>query len=239
MGAGRTPHLQHRRWLQPVLAWLVASYIRAVHRSGRWQLSCDAAAAGVVRARRPMIGAFWHGRMMMIDPAWRTLVRELQIADPLRPHVVSSDHRDGRLMARVTTRFGLRTVSGSTKRGAAGLFRAALGVLRDGQIAVVTPDGPRGPRRRAKAGAIRLAMRSGAPIVPITFATNRRVVLRSWDRFVLALPFGRGVLAFGAPVEVGPTDDPEAARLLLERRLNALTDEADRRLGLNLEEPPP
>jgi lysophospholipid acyltransferase (LPLAT)-like uncharacterized protein len=228
----------HRRpQVEAALAWLAASYIRLVHRSGRWQLRYDPATAALVRARRPFIGAFWHGRMLMIDAAWRTLLAELQMRDALQPYVISSDHRDGRFMAKATARFGLKTVFGSTKHGAVGLLRVARRVLADGQIAVVTPDGPKGPRMRAKPGVVRLAMKMGVPVVPITFAADRQRLLKSWDRFALVWPFSKGVLAFGAPIEVGADADAEALRLRLEHELSALTAEADRAVGREPVEP--
>ncbi len=146
-----------RLGLQAGFAWLAAGYIGLVHRTGRWQLRCDPATARLVRDRRPFIGAFWHGRMLMIATAWRALLRELAVAEPLQPCVVSSDHRDGRLMARATARFGILTVFGSTKRGRVSLLRAAQGVIERGQIPVFTPDGPRGPAdaRQARRGAAR------------------------------------------------------------------------------------
>lgn len=235
----RRPRWQHRPETQAVFAWLAAQYIRLVHLTGRWQLRYDPATAELIRARRPFIGAFWHGRMLMIDAAWRTLIAELRIERPLQPYVISSDHRDGRMMARATARFGLKTVFGSTRHGAVSLLRAARGVLEQGQIAVFTPDGPRGPRMRAKPGVVRLAMRTGVPIVPITFAASNQRLLDSWDRFALALPFARGVLAFGAPLEFAPGTAPEDACQLLERRLIELTVEADRALGLAPAEPGP
>ena len=231
-----------RRWHDPPavqagLALLAAGYIRLVHRTGRWELRCDPATAGLIRARQPFIGAFWHGRMLLIAAAWRALLTELRIAEALQPCVISSDHRDGRMMAQATRRFGLRTVFGSTRPGGVSLLRAARRVIDDGQIAVFTPDGPRGPRMRAKPGVVRLAIATSVPIVPITFAASNQRLLASWDRFALALPFARGVLAFGAPLELGPGDDPEAGRCLLEQRLNELTREADRALGLSPVEP--
>jgi lysophospholipid acyltransferase (LPLAT)-like uncharacterized protein len=222
-----------------VLAWLAATYIRLVHRTGRWELRCDPATAQLIRSRRPFIGAFWHGRMLMIAAAWRALLRELEVQAPLQPCVISSDHTDGRLMAKATARLGIETVFGSTKRGRVSLLRAATRVLEQGRIAVFTPDGPRGPRMRAKAGVVRLAMRTGAPIVPITFAASNQRLLTSWDRFALALPGARGVLAFGAPLELPRDSDPEAGRRLLEQRLNELTRDADRALGLPPLEPAP
>ena len=228
-----------RLGLQTGLAWLAAGYIGLVHRTGRWELRCDPATARLIRERRPFIGAFWHGRMLMIAAAWRVLLRELAVAEPLQACVVSSDHRDGRLMARATARFGILTVFASTRRGGVSLLRAARGVIERGQIPVFTPDGPRGPRMRAKPGVVRLAIRTGVPIVPITFAASNQRLLASWDRFALALPFARGVLAFGAPLALDRNADPEAARRLLEERLTGLTREADRALGLPPVEPAP
>lgn len=224
------PPWYRRPWVQPALAWLVAAYIRLVHRSGRWQLRYDAAAAQLIRERRPFIGAFWHGRLMMIDPAWRAIVAELRVREPLQPYVVMSAHRDGRLIASATAHFGLKTLAGSTKRGV-GLYRAAMRVIEDGHIAVITPDGPRGPRMRAKPGVVRLARETGVPIVPITFAAANQRLLGSWDRFALVLPFARGVLTFGPPFRVAGDADLEPARRELERRLTEITAEADRAVG--------
>jgi len=215
----------------------MASYIRLVHRTGRWELRCDPATARLIRARRPFIGAFWHGRMLMMAAAWRAVLAEIGVSQALQPHVVSSDHRDGRLMARATRRFGLATVFGSTGQGRVSLLRAARRVIEQGQIAVFTPDGPRGPRMRAKPGVVRLAMATEVPIVPVTFAASNQRLLGSWDRFALALPFARGVMAFGAPLELARDGDPEAACRLLEQRLNQLTGDADRALGLTPIEP--
>jgi lysophospholipid acyltransferase (LPLAT)-like uncharacterized protein len=72
------------------------------------------------------------------------------------------------------------------------------------------------------------------PIVPIVFATSRRRVLRTWDRFHLALPFGRGLFLWGEPIDVAPNLDDDAidrTRLLVEIRMNHMVEEADCRVG--------
>lgn len=217
---------------EAVLTRLLAGYIRLVHATGRFELCCDPVAADLIRAKRPVIGAFWHGRMLMSVPAWTDLVRHLDVASPLQTHVVISEHADGRFISNAIARLGPQTVAGSAKRaGGLGLLRAALEVLADGQIVVVTPDGPRGPRMRAKSGTVLLAIRAGVPVIPLAFACRHQWLLASWDRFALPRPFDRGVFAFGRPLSFGKDAEPAAAKLELEEALTGITNEADHAVG--------
>jgi hypothetical protein len=95
---------------------------------------------------------------------------------------------------------------------------------------------------RAQMGAVRLAQLSGASLFPVTFGVRPRCMLSSWDRFIVVLPFARGVVIYGEPIEVprnaGATQ-LERIRALLERRLNEITAEADRLTGYEAIEPAP
>jgi lysophospholipid acyltransferase (LPLAT)-like uncharacterized protein len=106
--------------------------------------------------------------------------------------------------------------------------------LGDGNCVAITPDGPRGPAMTASLGIINLARLARVPIQPITYATSRRRLLATWDRYHLALPFGRGVILWGEPIEIPPDLDPtelEHARRLIEARMNEMVAEADRLVG--------
>ena len=68
-----------------------------------------------------------------------------------------------------------------------------------------------------------------------TSALKRRRLASSWDHFVIALPFSRGLYLWGSPIHVAPDADEaalEVARLKLERSLNKLTQAADQRMGV-------
>ena len=112
---------------------------------------------------------------------------------------------------------------GGEKGGSAGML-ALLGALAGGDQVVITPDGPRGPRRQAAPGVAQLAALSGAPVLPIGAQTTQRRVLGSWDRMVLPLPFGRGVIVCGQGIAV-PREGWEA---MLPAIAAALTEAADR-----------
>ncbi len=214
-----------------VLIWLFVRFVRLVFATNRWQIVGREDADALLGACQPFIAAFWHGRLMMAPHCWQA---EATI------HVIISRHRDGENIARAVRHLGVAAIRGSTTRGGTAAIRASLRLLKKGGYLGITPDGPRGPRMRAQPGIIVLARLSGAPIVPVTFAVSRRKVAKSWDRFVIALPFGRGVVLWGPPLYVAADADKtalEEARRTLEERLNALTAEADRMVGTEPIEP--
>jgi len=216
---------------QRTLWWLAAQYIRLLRLTGRWHNEGEEIANRLFAEGRPLILAFWHGRLLMMPFAWR---------HRKHVHVLISGHRDGRLIAGAMAQFGIPTVTGSTRRGGAGAILKLSRVLQDGGVVAITPDGPRGPRMRASAGIVHLARITGATILPMTYAARPSRRLSSWDRFVLPFPFSRGVFLWGAPVTVAADADDETqeeARRALEEQLTALTDRADAELGVPRTEP--
>ncbi|MEK9672368.1 MAG: lysophospholipid acyltransferase family protein [Rhodospirillaceae bacterium] len=211
--------------VRAVLCWLGALYIRLVHATGRWRVvGGDVARARWVKGE-PFILCFWHGRLLMMPYCWP---RDRAI------HMLISEHRDGQIIARTVGHIGIRTVTGSSSKGGAQALRAMVRALKDGDCVGITPDGPRGPRMRASDGIVSLAQLAGVPIIPATFGVTNGRLVNSWDRFLLAWPFGRGVIVWGDPIEVPRDADTaglEAARAAVEAALNAITTEADRLTG--------
>ena len=110
---------------------------------------------------------------------------------------------------------------------------AMIKALDGGDIVVMTPDVPK-VARVSGLGIIALARLSGRPIVPIVVATSRRVDLNNWDKTSICLPFSRGVMMMGEPIHVARDADEatqEAARQMLETRLDAIHDHAYATLG--------
>ena len=210
--------------LRQVLCWVIHLYIRFVYATNRWTVEGSEAPHRLRAEGRSFILAFWHGRLMMIPMAWQRLA-------PM--HMLISAHRDGRIIADAVTYFGVQSIAGSTKRGGSAALRTMVKRLDAGDCVGITPDGPRGPATVASSGIVNLARLAGVPIVPVVFATSRRRVLRTWDRFQLALPFGRGAFVWGEPIEIAADLDAagaEEARLLVESRMNEIAAEADRRV---------
>ena len=212
---------------QRVLSWLLAHVIRLVGWSTRWEWQGEEHERAILRSGSPAIMVFWHSRIMLMVHGWRS-DRKLTM--------LQSPHPDGRLIARAINRLGFLTVWGSSTKGKGGAvgLRNLVRKVRAGVYVGITPDGPRGPRMRMSPGAIALAQMTGAPIVPIAWNVERRTVLNTWDRFILAWPFSRGLLVIGAPIQVPRQLDEagfERYRLLVEHQLNELCDRTDRHFG--------
>lgn len=216
-----------------VICAIGAAYIRLVYVTGRWQVQGGDIPRRLWDAGTPFVLSFWHGRMLMAPKAWDRRV-------PI--HMLISRHLDGRFIAQIMQHFSIGTIAGSSSAGGTEALRAMLTALKAGQCAGITPDGPRGPRMRASDGVVNVARMAGVAIVPLAYSARHRVVLNSWDRFVIALPFTRGVFVWGEPVEIERDADAatvEAARGMVEERLNQVTFEADRLAGVEPVTPEP
>ncbi len=201
-----------------VASRFVSIYIRLVRHSGRWTEQGGEIPGAFWDRGEPFILAFWHGRLMMMPCCWRPGVAM---------SMLTSQHRDGDLIAEIIAHFGLGTVRGSSTRSGASAVRAMVRALRAGQCVGITPDAPRGPYMRASDGIIAVARLSGAAIIPATYGIARWQVLSTWDRFTVPAPFSRGVFLWGKPLHVAKDAEVDAARNDLETRLNALCAEAD------------
>ena len=61
-------------------------------------------------------------------------------------------------------------------------------------------------------GAVTLAKLSGAPVMLFGLCARPAIRLKSWDKTLIPLPFGRGVVVFDGPFYVARSDDDEAVR---------------------------
>ena len=211
--------------MQTAIGVLGAEYLRAV-----WYTSSFVIEPPGIYQRLepelPVIFAFWHGQHFMVP-----------FAKPphYRAKVLISRHRDGEVNAIAAERLGVAAIRGSgdqtgrfDRKGGVSAFMSMLTALEDKWSMALTADVPK-VSRVAGIGIVKLAQMSGRPIYPVAVATNRRITLNSWDRAVISLPFSRGAIVAGEPVEVpaeADADQLEHARLTVEQRLNIVTERA-------------
>jgi hypothetical protein len=182
------------------LAWLLIEGIAACNTIA---VAGEEAVKDLKKGDRPLIYVFWHRHILFVIHRFRK--------SGARPLISLSS--DGDLMAAIAAEFGMRPVRGSSSRGGARAFlEMARSVQEEKAEVLITADGPRGPAQLVKEGVVQLAAKTGALIIPIGWSASRLKVLeKSWDRFMIPLPFGRIRFAYGEPVRIGP--DLSAAEL--------------------------
>lgn len=134
---------------------------------------------------QPLIIALWHGELFPIIAHSHDKGHHFS--------VIVSQSKDGEFITRVLESFGVMGIRGSSSRGGVrALLQGKRAMERDKRMPVITVDGPRGPRHKAKDGVIFLAQRAGAKIVPIRcYPDKKKIFEKSWDKFVLPMPFSK------------------------------------------------
>jgi hypothetical protein len=161
----------------------------------------------------------WHNRVFLSTYFWRR--RGIV--------VMSSRSFDAEYTGRVIKRFGFGAVRGSSTRGAVGALAEMVRLARAGCPPGFTIDGPKGPRRVAKMGAVMLAKKTGQPILPFTIvARNFWEAKKSWDRFQVPKPFTRARVLIGPPIYV-PAKAAESTMESKRVELQSALDELDRK----------
>lgn len=214
----------------------MAGYLWSVHRSLRIQVEPENI-YDIVEPDIPLILTFWHGQHFLTPFIMKA---------HHRAKVLISRHADADINAIAAEALGVGTIrgSGSTNRrdfhrkNGVGAMREMIATLAAGTNVALTADVPK-ISRVAGFGVVTLARYSGRPIYPIAIATSRRITARSWDRASVDLPFGRGGVVVGEPIRVDKdVSDAEldAARKLVQQRLNEATARAEELAGIRKEQ---
>lgn len=229
-GPSRRRRTRRRRALQIVLAALIDAIARFIWRTGRIRVRVDERTRHLLEdPGRPMLLCSWHGRMGMAIWYVRDLARR---GRPVG--VLISPSADGDMVARVATGWGLQVARGSSTRTGVRGLRELQRAVAAGVSTMLLVDGPRGPAGRCKAGPVMLARLTGAPIVPIGWASAREWHARSWDAFAIPWPFSPMAIEVGAPIVVDRDVDPSAREAIvaeIERALGTLEATARRALA--------
>jgi hypothetical protein len=196
--------------LYAAVSWALFATCRIRVHGGENLARCEAQA-------KPFVGVFWHYSVF-------TAVELIRGRGRGWGAMVSAS-QDGEFVARILARQGVVAVRGSRNRGGLSALKGLIALLRQGYNAAIVADGSQGPARVMQAGAILLAGKNGAPILPMAVAADRYWAFRSWDRTLLPKPFARLDLWYGEPLIVPEKADAEAieqCRLEMEHRLNGL-----------------
>ncbi len=215
--------------IQSALAWTLAQWMRFCFATIRWTHENQPVAEKVWNQGGGVLCVFWHSRIGLAPACW-----PLGRAQPAKALISLSEA--GEFIAKAVARQGFPAVRGSSAnkdkaaaaKGGSQALRDGLKQLKVGALAI-TPDGPRGPVNVMAEGLPLMAKLSKAPALFIGMSCSPAIRLKSWDRAVLPLPFGKGAIVwdradFPADADMADVVADWTARLnAVEARADAIT----------------
>ena len=211
-----------------IFALAVHGFLELLYRTCRLSTS-NLKAIEKREAQGRNIFAFWHGRMLYPIYYYTRTISTAKAA------ILISQSKDGDYGEALVKRLNGACVRGSSSRGGLKALHDLSNLLAKDYNLALTPDGPRGPAFHAQVGILKLAQYSQATIIPTSYNATRKITLKSWDRFIIPLPFCRVHLAFGDPMTIPQESNKkevEVFRQSLEDVLLRLDGECEKGLGL-------
>ncbi len=161
------------------------------------------------------IYAMWHENQFLVHG----------IEDKAHLSIQISTSLDGEIIARIVERMGFKVVRGSAeRRGAVQSTMQMITRLNEGESVAMMVDGPRGPLHKVKSGVVKLAQKTGAPIIPVHWYSPQKtfITLPSWDK--MRTPFGdcKILNLYGDPIYVKPDATDEEILKVKEEIKNQL-----------------
>lgn len=205
-----------------LLAFIGAAILRSLFLTLRLRIE-DRAGILQEESPQPALLCFWHNRILGITFAFDRIYPKKRLGVT----VLTSPSRDGEILAQLMAAFGMGSVRGSSSRRGSQALLELVRLVRIGRDIAITPDGPRGPRYSLGPGVIQLAQSTGARIVPLHAKFQRCLRMKTWDGFIIPLPFSTVSVTIDTPIEIpgNLSDDTfEAARKQLEDLLKNAAD---------------
>lgn len=158
--------------------------------SGTWRFT--GAEPAVADADSPVIFACLH----------RDFLPAITYVRPAAVVLLVSNSPDGDILVRTLKDRNYDFVRGSTGADGGRAFVAVRRLLAQGRNVGLAVDGPEGPFGAIHEGVLLLARLTGAPIVPLVARAAHPVILPTWDRTVVPLPFSRVEIQRGEPLHM-------------------------------------
>jgi len=198
--------------------------LRLFYYTNRWEVEGEKHYKFAIENDQTVIIAAWHNSFLTVF---------MNLAKNQFYGMAGNHYPDAEIIARTGKKLGWKLIRGSSTDGGKKAYNEMLTILKTpGNVVAITPDGPQGPAKKAKAGTISAAQKTGAVVVPAAGQSTKRWSFKNWDTFYLAKPFGKIVQIYGEPLRFDKTENFDDCIHKLEEKLNQLEKEARRRVGM-------
>ena len=163
---------------------------------------------------RPILLCFWHCNLLCVSRYFKDSELDL--------YGISSNHFDSEILAGILRSWKIKLIRGSSSRGWINVIKEMMTIFKNpNSIITLTNDGPKGPPKVAKQGALSVAEKCNAQIVAISADINKKWTLNTWDRTILPKPFSTIHIKFSDSLDDAlPLKSPAVTRFINENEIN-------------------
>ena len=179
-------------FIQNFLGFIVAIYIYFVRLTSSIHFENKSVPNTFWMNNKPFILAFWHNQLLTIPYCWKS---------KKTLHILASTHSDGRFGSIIANYFKLKNIPISSNNNNF-ILRSIFDILKMNNYIGITPDGPRGPKEIVSEGIIKIASVTKTPIIPCGFWSSKNIQLKSWDAFLVTLPFSKCFFVWNNPIYI-------------------------------------
>ena len=186
--------------------------LKFLYGTSTWNIEGKHRIKSLLAEGKSVIVATWHSHLL------------LTFMDLAGNHYygLAGMHKDADLISKIGNRMGWKLLRGSSSDQGKEVYKEMVNILADnGNVVVLTPDGPKGPAKIPKPGIIRAAQKTNAVILPAMGQSKRRWGFTNWDTFYVGKPFSRIEFIYGEPLEFSESEDFD---LCVKKLKNAIDD---------------
>ena len=165
--------------------------IQFLYGFNRWNVVGEENIKRLVDKKRSFIIVTWHGKVLSV---FKYFANKNYVG-------LASKSKDGSLIVDVGIKMGYKFIRGSSGKGGSEAYKNMVKLLKGPSTQIIiTPDGPTGPEHVPKAGAVRLAIESGVPIIPVIGHVSKSWKFKNWHTFYISKPFSKTKMVIGDPL---------------------------------------
>jgi|YelNatPaOPRAMG01_1025707.scaffolds.fasta_scaffold05817_2 lysophospholipid acyltransferase (LPLAT)-like uncharacterized protein len=157
-----------------------------------------------IMSKTATVAVFWHGEFLLLPSLHKNK----------RVVIIISRSKDGDIATDVIKRYGLEVVRGSSTRGGETATRETMRYIENKYTLALTGDGPKGPYHVLKPGPVWFAQKMNIPLITVTVRFKHFIQVKSWDRFLIPIPFTKGVVIYGEPISLAGLQRREGMQIV-------------------------
>jgi len=191
------------------------SAINLLCRTLKIQTNIPTSTKALLDNNQPCVFAFWHGTMLI---PWY-IHRNHSVAALVSPS------KDGEILTRILEKWKYVLHRGSSNESGKEALNTLIETAKNNVSVALTPDGPKGPAKEFKAGAVIVAKKGGLPLILVSVKNKNMYMLKkSWDSFEIPKFFSDVFVYYSEPITIKSNISYEETSKFIEYCGNKLNE---------------